>query len=338
METINNYLEVMFRGQPPTPEILRIKADLLDSMEEKYHELKADGKSENEAVGIVISEFGNVDELIQELGYSGGSAAAPTADPGLSLRNVSREETVDYIALMRRGSLYVGGGVALILIGVSLMIWMSHLIEISAIFAGVPGDVDGLALLPLFFFLVPAVGLFVLFGLKQEPYKWVEKGEFHLSPILQRTLEKEFSLHSPRYTLGLVVGICLCVLSPVPLFVGGLFGETGSTAGLCLLLLIIGAAVFLIIWSSMSSDAYKQLLKTGDYSTAAVGNISTRHKTEKVISAVAAVVWPLAVAVFLYLGFVHSLWHICWVIFPIVGVLFGAFSGVYTILAKEDNR
>ena len=36
-------------------------------MEDKYNELKSEGKSENEAIGIVISEFGNIDELINEL-------------------------------------------------------------------------------------------------------------------------------------------------------------------------------------------------------------------------------------------------------------------------------
>ena len=40
-------------------------------MEDKYVELKAEGKSENEAIGIVISEFGNMEELIRELGIRG---------------------------------------------------------------------------------------------------------------------------------------------------------------------------------------------------------------------------------------------------------------------------
>ena len=41
---------------------------MLRTMEDKYEELKMEGKSENEAIGIVISEFGNIDELIDELG------------------------------------------------------------------------------------------------------------------------------------------------------------------------------------------------------------------------------------------------------------------------------
>ena len=37
-------------------------------MEDKYNELINDGKNENEAVGTVISEFGNLEELSKELG------------------------------------------------------------------------------------------------------------------------------------------------------------------------------------------------------------------------------------------------------------------------------
>ena len=67
METIRTYLENMFARLPQTPQIIRLENDMLRTMEDKYEELKSEGKSENEAVGIVISEFGNIDELLAEL-------------------------------------------------------------------------------------------------------------------------------------------------------------------------------------------------------------------------------------------------------------------------------
>ena len=63
METIRNYLEAMFANMPRTAEVEKAKRELLQMMEDKYNELLAEGKSENEAVGTVISEFGNLDEL-----------------------------------------------------------------------------------------------------------------------------------------------------------------------------------------------------------------------------------------------------------------------------------
>ena len=61
METIKNYLENMFSHLPNTPEVQKAKYELYQMMEDKYNELISDGKSDNEAIGIVISEFGNLD-------------------------------------------------------------------------------------------------------------------------------------------------------------------------------------------------------------------------------------------------------------------------------------
>ena len=70
MDTIKSYLESMFLNLPNTPEVYRAKSELLQMMEDKYTELKENGKTENEAIGIVISEFGNLDELAEDLGIS----------------------------------------------------------------------------------------------------------------------------------------------------------------------------------------------------------------------------------------------------------------------------
>lgn len=68
MEAIREYLNNLFMSLPETPEVLRAKAELLEMMEDKYEELIQEGRSEKEAIGTVISEFGNLEELAEELG------------------------------------------------------------------------------------------------------------------------------------------------------------------------------------------------------------------------------------------------------------------------------
>lgn len=68
METIKNYLETMFRNLPDTDQVRKAKKELLQMMEDKFSELRNNGVSENEAVGTVISEFGNLEELAEDLG------------------------------------------------------------------------------------------------------------------------------------------------------------------------------------------------------------------------------------------------------------------------------
>lgn len=71
MEAIREYLPNMFLNYRKTPQVLRAKAELMEMMEDKYEELMQEGMSEKEAVGTVISEFGNLDELAEELGIGG---------------------------------------------------------------------------------------------------------------------------------------------------------------------------------------------------------------------------------------------------------------------------
>lgn len=45
----------------------KIKQDILENMQEKYNDLLEEGKNENEALGIVISQFGSMEELCRGL-------------------------------------------------------------------------------------------------------------------------------------------------------------------------------------------------------------------------------------------------------------------------------
>lgn len=94
METIKNYLENMFSHLPNTPEVQKAKYELYQMMEDKYNELISEGKSDNEAIGIVISEFGNLDELADSLGIKS------FVDPGQAMpaaKTLSRETAVAFL-------------------------------------------------------------------------------------------------------------------------------------------------------------------------------------------------------------------------------------------------
>lgn len=73
MDTIRSYVEGMFTSLPKTPEMEQLKDEILANMEDKYNELKARGCSENEAIGSVISDFGNIDELVRAYEPDSGS-------------------------------------------------------------------------------------------------------------------------------------------------------------------------------------------------------------------------------------------------------------------------
>lgn len=68
MDAITEYVNRMFTGLPRSKAVLDMKRNILESMQEHYEDLLAQGKSRNEALGAVISQFGNIDEIKKELG------------------------------------------------------------------------------------------------------------------------------------------------------------------------------------------------------------------------------------------------------------------------------
>ncbi|MFV0425196.1 MAG: permease prefix domain 1-containing protein [Bacilli bacterium] len=67
IDLIKNYLDNIFSNLPETKEVLDAKQDLFLNMEEKFIELKNEGKSDSDAFAIVISEFGNVEEILEDI-------------------------------------------------------------------------------------------------------------------------------------------------------------------------------------------------------------------------------------------------------------------------------
>ena len=93
METLRNYLDQMFARYPETPEAIRAKAELWQMMEDKYNELTSGGAKESEAVGTVIAEFGDLEEVADSLGIS--TMLATTGPTAEKTESVSSNETVE---------------------------------------------------------------------------------------------------------------------------------------------------------------------------------------------------------------------------------------------------
>lgn len=316
METIMQYLDSMFRGLPQTKEVLGIKNDLKNNMEEKYEELKKEGKSENEAIGIVISEFGNIDELLQEMDIE----AEPEEQSDLPL--LSLEEAKTFLSFSKKTARNIAIGVLLILIGISVLIFTGGILD--------GGKHEAITILPLFLALIPAVALFIYSGMKGEQYQFIEKGLFRLSASTREFLEQEHKQMKDAQMKALILSVCLFILSPLLIIFTADMREIVQVTSVSFMILVIGIGVYIIIRFCAPADAYKKLLRLDNYS-------KEHKKAEKIIGAVAGVVWPLATVAFLIMGFMYDLWHIAWVIYPIVGVLFGAFSALVHGLVDDKE-
>jgi hypothetical protein len=328
METIKNYLDNIFASLPKSAEIIKLKEELLSNMEDKYKELKESGKTENEAIGIVISEFGNIDELVMELGID----IKTQAESGPT---ITMEEAENYMRDKVKYGKLIAIGVALCILAPSMLIYTHNLI-IDGVFGTATSieTLEGLSIIPLFIFIAIAVGLFIYAGTQLDKYKYLE-ADFTLPLHVQQKVKDRKQEFESTFTMSTITGVILCVLSPIALIVvsaiGGYNDDRLSTYGLIVLLIMVAIGVFMLIRAGNIKNSYSVLLQIEDYSKKGKEN-------NKVIGAAAAVVWPIATAIFLIWGLGFGAWHICWIIFPVTGVLFGAFSGAYSLIKGDDKR
>lgn len=323
METIKNYLDNLFANLLKNKEIIKLKNDLLLNMEEKYNELKNDGKSENEAIGIVISEFGNIEELIEELGIE--------ERKDVELKTITGEEADDFIAAKKEEGLLVGIGASLCIIATAMLILIYILINDGIIGQGLSrSSTDMFGIIALFILIVPAVALFIYSGKNKEKYKYL-RGGFDLSPQLRTMIEQKHNTFSTTHTIAVIIGVCLCILSPVAIFVTSAFGNNASSYGIVILLVMIAMAVFLFVYVGGIEEGFSFLLKEKRHFS------KERIEKFKVIGIVAVIVWPLVICGFLISGLVFKLWYINWIVFPITAILFGMFCAVYLLTKVHSD-
>ena len=327
METIKNYLDNMFAGLPKTTKVIDLKGNILSNMEEKYNELKRQGKSENEAIGIVISEFGNIDELVNELGIR-------KDNPSASLPLVTNEEVENYLFMKKTLGKRMGFGVFLFILGPALLVLISSLLKNGIIandLTSKTNDIPGVIIMLVI--ITIAVGIFIYTGMSFERYQYMEKG-VQIPANLEVDLKQRYAKFSPTFSLQIIVSTCMLVLSPITIFIAHLIDDSYGTYGVVSLLFIVGVAIYMMITAGTVKESYEQMLKSSEY---AAYNKEPIRKEDKVIGAVASIVWPLAVLVFLYYGFSHSAWGTAWIIFPITGILFGMFCAAYSIMTEKAN-
>jgi len=323
METISVYLDNMFASLPRTAELQRLKQELLSGMEEKYRELKLAGKSENEAIGIVISEFGNIEELTAELDMASN-------EPELSQQPVLTEEEVyAYTEAKRIAGLSTGIGIVLCASGLALLLVLDALFGGNSLMTE-SGSFELGTVLGMFCMsalVAAAVAMFIASGMRLSRFKHLEQG-FQLPYALKLELQQRQSHYAPTYRFALISGVCLCVLSPALIFTAAAIDDDFAAYGIAGFLVLVSVAVFLFVHYGNIQGAYTKLLEEP---AIAAG----KREEERIMGVIGAIVWPLATGLFLLTGFVYGRWDINWIIFPFVGILHGLFSNIHQALNRK---
>ena len=163
------------------------------------------GKSENEAIGTIISEFGTIDELMEDLNLE-NKQVDETNDSMNGLPEISVEEGLDYLAVQRKGAIQIGLGVVAIMVGVGLLVGMRGVLS------------NGLGLVCLFIGVAIGVPLFIVAG-----NRFVAMDKQLGQRLIPIKLKKEVAQREQSFQRSFIfcmaAGVVFCILGLIPVVV-----------------------------------------------------------------------------------------------------------------------
>lgn len=318
MNTIRNYIDNMFLGLPQTDDVIRAKNELLAMMEDKYNELKNSGKTENEAIGIVISEFGNLDELGDTLGIK-QALENKTAIP-----SIPYEEAKNYIEDSRATAPKTALGVFLCIISPITLLLLIGLRELN--FVNVKEELlIAAGLVVLISLVATGVSYFIRFSSKLERYDYLKFDLFELDYKTEQMVRSIQKQDEQPYKSAVSISVVCYILSALPIIITPLIFEVEgwSVISVVVTLIIVALSTFNIINKSGAYEACNVLLQQDDY--------TVKNKSNKTYQAVSKVYWCVIVAVYLGYSFITNNWAMSWIIWPVAGVLFGAIKAIIDV-------
>lgn len=244
--------------------------------------------------------------------------AAPELEQS-ALRRVTMEEASTFLSVKAATARPVALGVFLCILSPICLLLLGAMCEQPN--SGMSeGFAAGVGLVILLGMVVTAVAIFVSCGSKTARFEYLEREIFETEYGVTGMVKARKEQYKAAYDRGNLIGVCLCVLSPIFLFLGmAIFSEDSLLLVfcLCLTLALAGVGVLFLVGVGIPWASFEKLLQEGEYSREEKSRLP-------VTGAVSTVYWLAAVAVYLAWSFATDDWQHTWIVWPVAGVLFPA--------------
>ena len=267
------------------------------------------------------------DTLEQPAAAEGGAPADTAA------RTVTMEEANDFLRAKAVNAGRIALGVFLCVLSPVFLILLG-----GAQDAGLAGITEaqavGLGIAALLLMVGGAVALFVTSGLRVSRFEYLEKEPIDTLYGVDGMARERREQFRPVFNRQLTLGIVLCVLAAVPIFLGVLFADGkavfAGALSVAATLILVAVGVLLIVRASVLWGAFQRLLEEGDYSREAKASV-------KSLSPFSGIYWGLVTAGYLLWSFLSGSWDRTWIVWPVAGVAYGAVCGIVRALQRKNG-
>ena len=266
-----------------------------------------------------------------------GRAALPVSDTEPSLRQVSMEEATAFLEYRGFAAKRDALGVMLCILSPVVLLVLGGAREAGKL-ALSEAQASGIGLVTLFLLVGGAVALFITTSLKGQCFQYLNEGSFETAYGVDGMVKDRREKYRHSFGTLLTVGIVLCVLSVLPLFLSLIIFGEGDTPSesfphvisLGLLMVLAAVGVCMIVHTSTVWGGYQVLLQEGEFSRAA-------KDESKRSEPLAAIYWCAVTAGYLAWSFISDSWDKTWIVWPVAGVLFALVLAVERAL-RDRNR
>lgn len=183
------------------------------------------------------------------------------------LHSVSLEEAGTFMKLTRKYALTRALAVALFVLCPVPLILIGGLAEYgrSAMTEEMAG---GLGMTILLVMVAVGVAVLSIGGARLSKYDYLKEENFSLRYGVQGMAEKNKEMFSGVHNICNTVGVVLCILGVLPLFLTAAVeaDEFAMICGLSALFVMVAVAVFLFVWAGMIQDSFHKLLQIKEFS------------------------------------------------------------------------
>ncbi|MDY3051616.1 MAG: helix-turn-helix transcriptional regulator [Ndongobacter sp.] len=243
---------------------------------------------------------------------------------------VRMEEAVAFLAHRKESSVRIAAGVMLCILSPIPLIFLAVLQKGGRIgMTENQAAAAGIAVLLLFVGI--AVALFVLAGLRGNRFEYLETAALDTEYGVEGMVREKKERFRPAFHQLLTIGIVLCVVAVIPIFLAAMFAEDDVrlVGAVCITLAIIAIGVFLIVKVSVIWNGMNMLLEEGDYAR-------SRKEESRRDAPVAKIYWSVVLAGYLAFSFITGRWHQSWIVWPVAGVLYGAIVGIMSLIGHRE--
>lgn len=247
-------------------------------------------------------------------------------------RMIGMEEAYHYLSMVQMAASRIARGVTLCILSPIVLFLLGGLSDEEGGFLLPEWSVPAVGLPVLLLFVVCGVAQFILYGRQLEAYEFLEKQPIELAYGVRGVVEKRKNDYAAQHSQRLMIGVSICILAVVSLFIGAALEGVHETTmypvlGFIIMLAIAAIGVHFLVLTCTIQGGYQRLLEEGDYSREKKLH---NRKNEPIATAY----WCLVTAGYLLWSFLTWEWYRTWIVWPVAGVFYGAVVAVSNMVRK----